>query len=543
MSQALYRKWRPQRWEDVVGQSHIIQSLQNAVAAGRVAHAFLFAGPRGTGKTTTARLLAKAVNCLDPALDNRPCDQCENCLAVNSARFIDLIEIDAASNTSVDDVRDLRDKINFSPNVGQYKVYIIDEVHMLSTAAFNALLKTLEEPPPHAIFILATTEVHKIPATVLSRCQRHEFRRIPFQDIVHHLQMMAASEKLVVEDEALQLIARQSTGCLRDAISLLDQLASTDDHISLETTQQVLGTATNQAVLNMIDCLLAQDSAGGLEQIHQALDSGSDPRQFARQIVDYLRSLLLSKVGNADQVDATTDVRDRMARHAQMLETRRILDLIQAFNQAANELRTGWQPALPLEIAYVASLAPAQPVSVGAYPTQSNLPEPAPVVVSSAENVEPAAIIKTRRRTGKVIEPPASEEGGDPAPAGASSPPVDQESSQVFDLIHDNWKEIVALMEQRNRNTAALLRSCRPVGMRRGVLILGFEGHILKQKMEQSGHLELTQQVISEQAGKTVIVRCLAMKDRQSEIPPDVDIDGMVAAALRDLGGKIVDVH
>jgi DNA polymerase-3 subunit gamma/tau len=187
MAQALYRKWRPQTWDEVVGQPHVIQTLRNAVKAGRVAHAYLFAGPRGTGKTSTARLLAKAINCLadDPA--DRPCNQCKACVAVNEGRFLDLIEIDAASNTSVEDVRDLRDKINFAPNEGRAKVYIVDEVHMLSTAAFNALLKTLEEPPQHAIFVLATTEVHKIPATVLSRCQRHEFRRLPVKVISDYL--------------------------------------------------------------------------------------------------------------------------------------------------------------------------------------------------------------------------------------------------------------------------------------------------------------------------------------------------------------------
>src|SRR5512137_525879 len=234
MTQALYRKYRPHRWEDVVGQEHVVNTLRNAITAGRVAHALLFAGPRGTGKTTTARLLAKAVNCLEPDLAARPCDKCEFCQAVNDSRFLDLIEIDAASNTSVEDVRDLRDKINFSPNQGRYKVYIIDEVHMLSPAAFNALLKTLEEPPSHAIFVLATTEVHKIPATVLSRCQRHEFRRIPVADIVRYLKEIAQSEGIEADDEALGLIARQSTGAMRDAISLLDQLASTGHGINLK---------------------------------------------------------------------------------------------------------------------------------------------------------------------------------------------------------------------------------------------------------------------------------------------------------------------
>jgi DNA polymerase-3 subunit gamma/tau len=534
MAQALYRKWRPQRWEDVVGQNHVTQTLRNAVVADRVAHAYLFAGPRGTGKTTIARLLAKAVNCLNPDLSSRPCDECENCLAVNQGRFLDLIEIDAASNTSVDDVRDLRDKINFSPNVGRFKIYIIDEVHMLSTAAFNALLKTLEEPPPHAIFVLATTEIHKIPATVLSRCQRHEFRRIPQQEIVAHLEKIAASEKLDVDDAAVQLIARQSTGCMRDAISLLDQMSSFGEQITLDMTRQVLGTATNQAVIEMVDLLLAGDAAGGLEQIHLALDAGSDPRQFARQIVEYLRSLLLSKMGNADQVEATAEVRDRMARQAQALETSQLLRIIRVFNEAANEVRTGWQPALPLEIAFLQAMAPSgnqqAPQIPAAAETQPAVRPPA----ARLPNAEPAA---------KVQEKP--EPGPEPKPeTQQSNAPVDQESAQIYEKIKADWEgTIIERVNQLNRNTAALMRSGKLLGMRRSVLLLGFDGRILKQKMESSENLELIQEVLTDLTGQMVLVRCIALKDRQSEIPPDVDIDGMVAAALRDLGGKIVDVQ
>ena len=356
MSQALYRKWRPHRWEQVIGQQHIVQTLRNAVTAQRVAHAYLFAGPRGTGKTTTARLLAKAVNCLDGDLAARPCDRCVHCQSVNQGRFLDLIEIDAASNTSVEDVRDLRDKINFRPNQADYKVYIIDEVHMLSTAAFNALLKTLEEPPPHAIFILATTEIHKIPATVLSRCQRHEFRRVPVQDIVAHLKEIVTVEELDVSDEALTLIARQSTGSVRDAISLLDQLASTGHSVTLEVAQTVLGTAASQAILDLVEAILSEQAGSGLDHLHHALDAGSDPRQFARQIVDYLRSLLLVRMGNAAQVEATTEMRAQMARHAQMFSVEELLEIIRAFNQAANDARSAWQPALPLEIALIEGL-------------------------------------------------------------------------------------------------------------------------------------------------------------------------------------------
>lgn len=537
MAQALYRKWRPQLWEDVVGQQHVIQTLQNAVAADRVAHAYLFAGPRGTGKTTTARLLAKAVNCLSEDLNTRPCDQCENCLAVNHGRFLDLIEIDAASNTSVDDVRDLREKINFAPNVGRQKVYIIDEVHMLSTAAFNALLKTLEEPPSHAIFILATTEVHKIPPTVLSRCQRHEFRRIPIQEIVAHLRMISEQEDLHVDEQALQLIARQSTGCLRDAISLLDQLASSGNQITLETTQSVLGTATSQAVIDLVDLLLTEDAAQGLEKIHQALDSGSDPRQFARQIVDYLRSLLLSKMGNADQIDATADVRQAMARHAQLIEMPQLLQLIQLFNRAANEIRTGWQPALPLEMAFVEAIRFEK---VENLKTVHSSEKPKLSSQAGAERT----VQKDVNSEKKVAESGFASDQRQPTQVSESTQAVDQESTLLYQNIKDNWdSRIVQIVGQKNRNTAVLLRSGILLGMRRGVLLIGFKVVILKQKMEQDDNLSLLEEVLADFAGQTIPVRCIATKDRQSEIPPDVDIDGLVAAALRDLGGRIVDVQ
>src|SRR5512143_1219001 len=351
MTQALYRKYRPKEWAEVMGQDHIVTTLKNAIAADRVAHAYLFAGSRGTGKTTLARLLAKAVNCLNPDPAKRPDNECETCKAVNENRFLDLIEIDAASNTSVDDVRDLRDKINFSPSQGKYKIYIIDEVHMLSTAAFNALLKTLEEPPPHAIFVLATTEIHKIPATVLSRCQRHEFRRVPVDEIVNNLKKIVKAENILADDDALIQIARQSAGGMRDAQSLLDQLSSTGDKITLALAQTVLGTATNQSVLAIISSIQDHDPAHGLETIHKALDAGADPRSLARQIVDYLRGLMLIQMGNTAQVEATADVKKQMQAHARSFTTSDVLRMMKAFNNAATDLRGGWQPSLSLELA------------------------------------------------------------------------------------------------------------------------------------------------------------------------------------------------
>lgn len=533
MTQALYRKWRPQTWEAVIGQQHVITTLRNALAAGRIAHAYLFAGPRGTGKTTTARLLAKAVNCLEPDLAARPCAQCDHCQAVASGRFLDLIEIDAASNTSVEDVRDLRDKINFSPNLGRYKVYIIDEVHMLSTAAFNALLKTLEEPPPHAIFILATTEVHKIPATVLSRCQRHEFRRIPVMEIAGHLQALAEQEGIQVEPEALTLIARQATGAMRDAISLLDQLASSGQLITLQMAQDVLGTAASQAVLNLIEDLTARHITEGLDHIHQALDAGSDPRQFARQVVDYLRDLLLVKTGNASQVDATAETRAQMARHAQAFSNADLLRMLRAFNQAASEVRAAWQPALPLEMAFVESLQgqPGEPVQVAGQPA---LPVSG-VRDRVSRNVIPAAA--------SMPVQPAKAVPVQDVPAGEALDVSESGSTLTLQMIQDQWKQITALVRQRSPNAEGLLRSSRLLGVKDGALYLGFASELLKEKMVKSENLELVCQALRQALGRDVMVHCIVATGKGNRLPPDVDSDGMVAAALRDLGGEIVDVQ
>ncbi len=525
MSQALYRKWRPQDWDAVIGQQHVVNTLRNALAAGRTAHAYLFAGPRGTGKTTTARLLAKAVNCLDEDLAQRPCGKCEHCLAVGQGRFLDLIEIDAASNTSVEDVRDLRDKINFSPNLGRYKVYIIDEVHMLSTAAFNALLKTLEEPPPHAIFILATTEVHKIPATVLSRCQRHEFRRIPVADIVAHLSQMAADEGIQADAEALTLIARQSTGAMRDAISLLDQLASTGQRITLEMAQDVLGTAANQAVLAVVEALVAGQADAGLDQIHAALDAGSDARQFARQLVDYLRDLLLVRMGNAAQIDATHEMRAQMARHAQAFSTPELLRVIRVFNTAATEGRSAWQPALPLEMAFIDAL----------YPSQAAESAPQATAAAAEAHTTPRPASPARRAP---APPPATT----PAPAAEMPTPANANDQQaVQSLSAETWRQILDLVRQHNAPAYGVLNSCKSRYLQGNRLTLSFASDVLKAKMERPENLAPVQQVLQQVFQREITIQCVIDTARRDTVPPGVDDDGMVAAALRDLGGELVD--
>ena len=544
MTQALYRKWRPHKWDQVVGQEHIVQTLRNAIAGDRVGHAYLFAGPRGTGKTTTARLLAKAVNCLDPNLENRPCDACTNCLAVNENRFLDLIEIDAASNTSVDDIRDLRDKINFAPSVGRFKVYIIDEVHMLSTAAFNALLKTLEEPPSHAIFILATTEVHKIPATVLSRCQRHEFRRIPVMEIVGNLKEICTNEKIEADEDALILIARQATGAMRDAISLLDQLASTGERITLGSTQQVLGTATNQMVIDLYSALQQKDTAAGLKTIHSALDSGSDPRQFARQVVEYMRGLMLIKMGNGDQVDATREVKELMTTQAKMQDTASLLEWVRLFNAAISDTRTSWQPSLALEIALVQALESAetmtaaprmvvqQSVPVRTVPAETQS-VPAHTIVEakhSLEGTSPArtAAVSTSKETVKNSEPAAPK----PAAAGVEI---------NVQKVQENWNAIRAEVKKVRAQTEALLNSIKSMTVKDGVLVFGFSSDVLKSKMDTEENISLAQDAIYKVLGVQIPVQCAVVGTKAGAVPADmgIDADGIVGAAL-NLGGKLV---
>jgi len=537
MNQVLYRKWRPQAWDDVVGQQHIIQTLRQAVVSGRVAHAYLFSGPRGTGKTSTARILAKAVNCLaeDPAA--RPCNKCHRCLAVNEGAYLDLIEIDAASNTSVEDVRDLRERVPFAPGDGQFKIYIIDEVHMLSTAAFNALLKTLEEPPAHAIFILATTEAHKIPATVVSRCQRHEFRRLGVEEIVAQLSTMVQAEGLQADRESLEAVARQATGSLRDAISLLDQLGSLGEAITLSRTLEMLGSAGNEAVQELVDCIARRDSSRGLQLIHRATDSGADARQLARQTVDYLRGVLMAGTGNADLVEAAPDTRTRMKELAALINSTALLRAIRAFSYAAGDLRSGWRPQLPLELALVDSIldpSVAEPVTA-AKPAAAG-------TAGSGGPVRPAAV-KVAPPTAAPLKPPPITSA--PVPASESVPPAGSVIVDGLTLtrIRESWERVLSTIRQRDVRSHTLFAGTQPDALDGDLLSVMVTSDLVKQKCSRPETLLLLQGVLAEVFGSPMRIRfqvgsARAVADGAAKYPDG----GMVDTASREFGAHVIDL-
>lgn len=376
-NKALYRRWRPQSFADLVGQNHVKQTILNAIRAGKVSHAYLFAGPHGTGKTSLARLLAKAVNCLDNQ-NGDPCGKCANCVALAEGKMMDLIEIDAASHTSVDDVRALIEKVNFTPSVAKYKVYLIDEVHMLSKSAFNALLKTLEEPPAHAIFILATTEVHKLPATVISRCQYFDFHYLTHQEVAEQLKKIAKQEQVQIDDEALNIIADNAEGSLRDAISMMDQAVSySDGKVDKVILKDLLGIVDTKIVRDLTGAIIDKDALTGINLINNSYFKGYDLNQLSKSWINYLRELLMVKLGNEKLVFKSTDEKAAMAKQAGVLSVGGIINLLQRLIEATNQYKVASLPQLALEMVVAKSCNDAEKVvSV----------KPVPVAVAAMSN-------------------------------------------------------------------------------------------------------------------------------------------------------------
>lgn len=363
--QALYRKWRPTDFKDVKGQEHIVQTLQNQIKSDRIGHAYLFCGTRGTGKTTVAKILAKAVNCQNP-VDGNPCGECPTCKAIAAGTSMNVIEIDAASNNGVDNIREIREEVQYSPTEGKYKVYIIDEVHMLSIGAFNALLKTLEEPPSYVIFILATTEAHKIPITILSRCQRYDFHRISIETIADRLSALMKEENITVEDKAIKYIAKAADGSMRDALSLLDQCIAfyLGKELKYDNVLEVLGAVDTTVFAGMLELLLASDVSGCMELLEQMVMQGRDLSQFVSDFIWYLRNLLLVKTTDdesklEDIIDVSTDSLKQLSEEAKLTDMETLMRYIRVLSDLANDLRYATQKRIKVEIALIKLARPA----------------------------------------------------------------------------------------------------------------------------------------------------------------------------------------
>lgn len=355
---ALYREWRPQTFRDIVGQEHVTRTLRNAVEAGRTGHAYLFCGSRGTGKTTTAKVLAKALNCLDRN-GPEPCNRCANCQAITEGYSVDVIEVDAASNRGIDEIRDLREKVKFAPTTGQFRVYIIDEVHMLTNEAFNALLKTLEEPPRHVVFILATTEPHKVPMTILSRCQRFDFRRIPPDEITGRLKEVAAGAGIIAEEEALLLIARAAEGGLRDALSILDQGAALGEmKVTAGDVHNILGTVRVDILSRMAGYLAAGEAGPALRLIGELTGMGKDLRLFAREMAAFLRAIVLERVSPGDSAGGTWGNALNNVPGAADFSEERLIRAVDILIKAEQEMKWSSLPGVILELALVKACRP-----------------------------------------------------------------------------------------------------------------------------------------------------------------------------------------
>jgi DNA polymerase-3 subunit gamma/tau len=532
-TQALYLKYRPQTFEEVVGQAPITRTLRNALRQGRVRHAYLFTGPRGTGKTTMARLLAKAVNCLAPE-EERPCNACSICVAINEGRLLDLIEIDAASNRGIDEIRDIREKVGFRPNEGRFKVYVLDEAHMLTEPAFNALLKTLEEPPPHVIFALVTTDPHKIPATITSRCQRFDFKRISIQACVGRLAYIAEQEGLTVEPAALELIAHEGTGAMRDAISLLDQLTSYGDEITLDQVQMVLGTVASEAAGKLVASLADGDIPGGLEMVNRTVADGADPRQFGREVVEYLRGLLLVKEGAGTRLlNTTAEQAAEMEALAERMPLGRLLRAIKLFNGAATDLRSGLQtlPQLPLEMAVVESIV--EEGGLVAPPTSGQQP-------GAPDPVAPAPRPKARR----VAEPPvaraeapgAGERAPGPAPSG---------TGLALQRVQGAWDQVLQAVRQRNPTAEGALRSgCKPVEVNGAEIVVTFPYPFLRDKLGDPQRKKELQDALTEVLQIRCHVRLVLASEytpRQQAAQPAATPTAGAAASADATGNEVPD--
>ncbi|HJV33959.1 DNA polymerase III subunit gamma/tau [Geomonas sp.] len=567
----LARKWRPQTFTDLVGQEHVSRTLKNAIDGGRVAHAFLFTGARGVGKTSSARILAKALNC-ECGLSVEPCNSCSACLEITEGNSVDVFEIDGASNTGVDDIRELRDNIKYLPSRSRYKIFIIDEVHMLTTNAFNALLKTLEEPPAHVKFIFATTEPHKVPITILSRCQRFDFKRIPLPRIVARLRYIVDQEGVTVSDEALSVVARKGDGSMRDSLSTLDQvLAFCGNQVSDADVAALLGVVDRRLILDASQAVLAADVRGVLELVAKVDSFGYSMRQFCQELIDQFRSIaILKAVGEAgDLLDLSEAEAEELKAQACACSLNDLQRRLTLLLKAEGEMAHSGFPRLVLEMALMkmAALAPAVPVQElldrlaaleGGAPVAPRTPQQAPPAASRTAEPRPAPRGPAAGPAVAREAAPAQASAAAPARAPQSAPPAAPAAEGG-----DPWGSLVRFIKAKKPMLGSQLEQVYPVKVSPGNLEIGcLAGSFQFKRLQDPDQLNELKALAKAHFGAPVAIKVVALSDVPTDAPPTIEekksledaerkatlrrhaeAHPLVAAAVEIFDGEIADVQ
>lgn len=503
---ALYREWRPQTFADVVGQSHITTTLKNAIKNDRIAHAYLLCGTRGTGKTTTAKLLAKAINCLNP-IDGEPCNECEMCKSISNGTAIDVTELDAASHNGVDNIRDIIDDVQYPPQKAKYKVFIIDEVHMLSIGAVNAFLKTLEEPPARVVFILATTDPQKLPITILSRCQRFDFKRISSKNVFLRLKKISDSLDIDIEDKSLQLLARMSDGAMRDAVSILDQAISINSNVAYDDLVDMLGITTNDSMINIVNSVISRDTEEAVKIVNKLISDGKDTSMLIKEMITHMRNLLMINVSNnlEDVLDMSLENIEKLKEQSSRIRVEEIMRCINILQEADEEARGTKQGRIYLELAIIKMCKIKYDTSIETILSRLNKLEekiasgniPASKVANEVREIKPQLSARAENSRPSVKKPVVE------------SYKLNEESKLTVDDVKRAFKDILSILKQRNNMVlSTALMMGKITGFDKGVISITFtkEYNFHKVRLERDDHRRIINDIFSEVLNEKVAV-------------------------------------
>ena len=544
MHKALYRMFRPMTFSDVIGQEHITRTLKNQIANDNMAHAYLFCGTRGTGKTSTAKIFARSINCISP-VDFEPCNSCEICMGIIEESIMDVVEIDAASNNGVDDVRELRENVKYPPSRGRYKVYIIDEVHMLSQGAFNALLKTLEEPPPYVVFILATTEAHKLPATILSRCQRFEFKRIGIDDAIQRMRHVCEQTGVRADDDALSLIAMSSQGAMRDALSVLDQCISyTSECIRYDDVVSLLGTVDYQTISSMSGAIIDSNIKLCLEIVNEAVVWGKDLRHFIQKLIEHFRNIMVMQVGpsNDGMIQLTDHMKGLVAQQSQSITPQEAIRNIKILSQVQNDMKYSTHPRIMLEVAIMKLCTPSEDESADGLISR----------IARIESLVKQGIMQPAKQTER--QSPEKVETGENAKASEESTPgtISKQkcdsykcSEKTIDVsigmdTEPLWKELLRVIKQDKKvPVQAMLKEGKPQGMEGSMLIVVFNDAFgfHKQALSKDETISYINGVLKRITGENMGIKLFLESEVNVNMQGSVETGGGRDTALEMLEG------